>query len=246
MAVRRTIYKEALTIISIGIASFIIAGQYDFLEQFIEFSRAHEDWELDELLITCVVLSFCLTVVLIKRSRQLNHEINLRIEIEQELARQALIDPLTNLPNRRNFLPRFKESVEQARTSNIIQAVLFIDIDDFKKINDTYGHTAGDELLVKISDLLSDSIRKTDLISRIAGDEFIIHLSNIQDRDEASLVAEKILERVYSSDDNRISLSIGIALMPEHASTAEELIASADSAMYIAKERGKNQYCYYA
>jgi len=119
---------------------------------------------------------------------------------------------------------------------------MFIDLDNFKKINDEYGHAVGDELLVSISQVLIQSVRKTDLVSRFAGDEFVVHLPGINNREEAAKVAQKIIESAATAHHTGASLSIGIAFTSDEVMSAESLIAAADQAMYLAKRSGKNTY----
>ncbi|WP_156498369.1 GGDEF domain-containing protein, partial [Oleiphilus sp. HI0079] len=222
--------------------SFLLAGHFDALELFVEFSQDHEDWELDEILVTAVSLVFVLSLLLFNRTRQLKDEIKRRKLYESEMALLASTDPLTKLSNRRDFLPKLERSISSIANSDEVHAVLFVDIDDFKQINDIHGHSVGDELLVNISKVLVEVVRKSDLVSRFAGDEFVIHLSGVQSRDEAALVAQKIIDRAAAVHEISISLSIGISFTSENNMSAESLISEADRAMYVAKERGKNGY----
>lgn len=239
---KRQIYREVGALIAVGIASFLLAGHYDVLELFVEFSHNHENWELDEILITAVSLVLVMAILLFNRTLQLNNEIKHRKLYEREMAILASTDPLTKLSNRRDFLPKLEHSISSIATSEEIHALLFVDIDDFKEINDVHGHSVGDELLVNISQVLVDAVRKTDLVSRYAGDEFVIYLSGVKSREEATLVAQKIIDRAASVHEISVSLSIGISFTSEKNMSAERLINEADRAMYIAKERGKNGY----
>lgn len=238
--------KENIGLIVVTLVSFLVAGHFDVLEEFIEFSEAHEDWELDELLTTSFAVMIYLAIVLYSKTKQLHKEIAERIQTQEQVTRLATLDPLTDLPNRREFLPHLEQAIKKADIDNDLQALLFIDIDDFKRINDNYGHAVGDELLVDIARVLQSSIRRTDKICRIAGDEFIVHLPNLGTQEEVALVADKILAGVSVLREGSITLSIGIAMIPWDAKTSVELIANADHAMYQAKEAGKNRYCFYS
>lgn len=238
--------KERIGLIAVAVVSFLIAGHFDLLEKFIDYSHSHEDWELDEIFTSSFVVMVYLAILLHFKNKRLSKEIAKRVQAQDQINRLASLDPLTNLPNRRDFLPRLDQAIKRAHEDDELQALLFIDIDDFKVINDTFGHVVGDELLVDLARVLKNSIRRTDTLCRIAGDEFIVHLPNIRNREEATLVADKILAEVSSLQRGPITLSIGIAMVPEDAKTSVELIANADRAMYQAKETGKNRYYFFS
>jgi diguanylate cyclase (GGDEF)-like protein len=140
-------------------------------------------------------------------------------------------------------------SISQARRDNSIIAVMFIDLDGFKQVNDTYGHDAGDEVLRVTATRFHSVLRETDTVARIGGDEFLVILTELHSRDNASLVAEKILhvvsEPVYFDDSEAsVGASIGISLFPGDGNDMETLIKMADAAMYKAKSEGKNGYIF--
>ena len=173
--------------------------------------------------------------------------------VENNLRHLALHDPLTNLPNRTLLHERLFHSVRMAQKNNELFAVLHLDLDGFKVINNTYGHSLGDLLLQKVSERLVSSIHKDDLLARMGGDEFAIisYPSKNEGLIPASVTAQKIvseLTRPYTINDQEffITGSIGISLYPEDGNNAISLLKNADIAMYRAKELGKNNFQFYS
>ncbi len=168
-------------------------------------------------------------------------------EAEEKVRHAASHDGLTNLPNRTLFLDRVSVALATARRNRSQAAVLFIDLDGFKAVNDTLGHEAGDLLLQGVAERLRSCVREMDTVSRHGGDEFTISLVGVTDRDAAALVAKKLISRLsdpFALDGRQanIGASIGIAMYPEHGETAEDLLQQADAAMYAVKHRGKNNF----
>ncbi len=159
-------------------------------------------------------------------------------------------DVLTNLPNLRLARDRLKMACSHATRNKGRVALLFIDLDGFKQVNDEFGHEAGDHILRVVAQRLSGSIRQVDTAARLGGDEFILLLNEVADGDAATLVAGKIVaviaEPIYYNDHLlKIGSSIGIALFPDHATDPEELFKKADEAMYTVKRSGKNNFSMY-
>ncbi|MCW8837235.1 MAG: EAL domain-containing protein, partial [Thiovulaceae bacterium] len=166
---------------------------------------------------------------------------------EQMIERLAYYDSLTNLPNRLLFKDRVKTAISNAKRHKTKVAIMFLDLDNFKIVNDTLGHSVGDKLLVYVSKLLNDILRENDTISRVGGDEFTILLTDIHSENDAQHIAKKIfnsLEGEHEIDFHKllISTSIGIALYPDSALDIDKLIRNADTAMYEAKKANKNNY----
>jgi diguanylate cyclase (GGDEF)-like protein/PAS domain S-box-containing protein len=173
-----------------------------------------------------------------------NTELKLK---EDNLRYLAYHDPLTGLPNRKYFAEKLNESLFWAKSNNILLGLLFIDLDGFKKVNDTLGHEMGDLLLVTVSQRLTNCLRGSDTVARLGGDEFTVILRTIPNIKVASIIAEKILFSLSQPivlDDNvaNISASVGISIYPINSYDAESLIRQADAAMYRAKHLGKNRY----
>ncbi|HEY5719069.1 MAG TPA: GGDEF domain-containing protein, partial [Gammaproteobacteria bacterium] len=157
---------------------------------------------------------------------------------------------LTGLPNRVLYLDRLQQQIRLARRDRRELAVLFLDLDEFKPINDRYGHDVGDQVLREVAERLSECVRSADTVARIGGDEFTIVVGPLDTAGDATIVARKILESVarpflVDRHSHQIGVSIGIALYPQDASDAEGLTRRADAAMYVAKSCGRNTVRYY-
>jgi diguanylate cyclase (GGDEF)-like protein/PAS domain S-box-containing protein len=167
-------------------------------------------------------------------------------KFEREMEKLAFYDQLTSLPNRRFFSEKMSDALSIAKDTRAPLAVLFIDLDGFKKVNDTYGHHAGDSLLQQVAKRLSSSIRDGDLVSRLAGDEFTIMLPNTKKLNAVNIATRILqsLQQLFPIGDQDVSItpSIGLAMYPEHGNDVQTLIKNADAAMYQAKLSGKNSY----
>jgi len=169
----------------------------------------------------------------------------------QRIASLAYSDPLTGLANRTSLMPALEQAVQRARRRNAKLAVVFVDLDGFKQINDIYGHDAGDALLIELAGRLRDNLRASDLIARLGGDEFLVVLEDVQDPGPVEIVANKLLAetvRPYTLPGARASVtaSIGISIFPDDAADAIALMKHADIAMYAAKQAGKNTCRFYS
>jgi diguanylate cyclase (GGDEF)-like protein len=190
------------------------------------------------------------TAELATSNAQLQAEVAERQRAEVRLDHLAHHDPLTHLPNRLLFVEHLQRSIANAERHMRQIAVLFIDLDRFKEVNDTLGHTIGDELLVEIAKRLSGHIRTGDLLSRLGGDEFVCVLENVDSLFEAANVAEKLNARIAGPIELRnhslqISASIGIAIYPQDGADTDNLLRAADTAMYQAKKMGRNTHHFY-
>lgn len=167
-----------------------------------------------------------------------------------ELSYRANHDQLTSLPNRTLFNDRLQEAFKQAERQSSVFALLFIDLDHFKPVNDKYGHEAGDLVLKTVSRRMQSAIRNIDTVARLGGDEFGVLFLNVKDKENISRLTGVLLREIskpvfYGSEMLNIGASIGIAFYSEKVKDAKELINQADSAMYQAKNAGRNQYCYF-
>lgn len=165
--------------------------------------------------------------------------------------RQAHFDHLTQLPNRLMFHENLHASIEQSKRSGFPFALIFLDLDLFKEVNDTFGHDEGDALLKQVAQRISDCCRRSDQVARLGGDEFVMIIQDLKSHDDIHPICEKILGSVskpYSLavSDIRISCSMGVAFYPDDADNATDLLKYVDFAMYAAKERGRNQYCLFS
>jgi diguanylate cyclase (GGDEF)-like protein len=183
------------------------------------------------------------------------HEMQLRVtstmaELDasrRHLAHVARHDTLTGLPNRAVFIDRVEHAILTARRSGRFLAVLFIDLDNFKDINDNFGHAVGDEILVLVAQALRTAVREADTVARLGGDEFVILLESMDEELDARRVAQALIDRVAeriaaSGRTLGLGLSIGISLYPRDGANAGELIRRADEAMYLSKQQAGNRY----
>lgn len=166
-------------------------------------------------------------------------------EHESELDQLAHYDPLTKLPNRALLADRLEQALAQARRSGTLLAVCYVDLDDFKPVNDQFGHEVGDRLLNVVALRLKECVRATDTVSRLGGDEFVLLLGELGSEDECRQAVDRVLRLLsqpVTLDGNavRVSASIGIALFPRDGSPADALLRHADQAMYAAKQAGRN------
>ena len=168
-------------------------------------------------------------------------------KVENQLRILARFDSLTGLPNRNQFEEKLEEAIARSRRSKKPMALMFLDIDYFKSINDSIGHHGGDVVLQQFARRLLQSVRKTDTVSRLAGDEFTIILEGLQNEDETRVVAGKIVEAMREvftiGDETRsVTTSIGIAVRRPDEVSAEALLRRADEALYLAKSAGRNTF----
>jgi diguanylate cyclase (GGDEF)-like protein/PAS domain S-box-containing protein len=173
---------------------------------------------------------------------------------EGRVMQLAYNDPLTGLPNRKLMMDRLEQAIVSAKRRKGRLALLFVDLDEFKEVNDTYGHDTGDQLLIEIANKLRDVVRReNDTIARIGGDEFLILLTDVRDKSHIETVAQLLFEK-FSKPLSigaqalklRVKFSVGIALYPEHGENSETLIHHADTAMYkVKKGHGKNQFRFF-
>jgi diguanylate cyclase (GGDEF)-like protein/PAS domain S-box-containing protein len=162
----------------------------------------------------------------------------------------AFYDPLTDLPNRALVMDRLNHMLMDARRYEKRLAVLFIDLDDFKKINDSLGHIEGDAMLVEAAERLRDAVREIDTVGRLGGDEFVVLLGSITGVKDVHPIAENLLEcfqQKFQLKDRGflVTASLGVAIYPEDGQSSTELLRNADTAMYCAKDLGRNTYCYF-
>lgn len=169
--------------------------------------------------------------------------------LEQQLRKMAYFDDLTDLPNRKMLDRHIKKALARSKRHGHPFALMFLDLDDFKMINDERGHEIGDKYLIEITKRLDNCVREEDLIARFGGDEFIVVFEETE-QTEIETIAGRILDSLQSpvfinDDELKVSASIGVSLYPEHGETKEALIRRADQAMYAAKHDGKNHYQVY-
>ncbi len=181
----------------------------------------------------------------------MEQEIQRRLIAEQKIEYQAMHDPLTQLPNRWHIQDSIKKAIDRANRQESQLAILFLDLDGFKKINDELGHDAGDAFLKELSARFKENIRSSDLIARIGGDEFIIVFTDVSD---TLNLTNKLIQLIdvasrpafWHGNEMRAGASIGVSMFPEHGTDSDLLIKCADNAMYQAKEAGRNCFRFYS
>jgi diguanylate cyclase (GGDEF)-like protein/PAS domain S-box-containing protein len=185
-----------------------------------------------------------------KRMIGTHADITKRKSMEERMHHMAHYDPLTELPNRALINDRLQQAVIKARRDKSHMALMFLDLDKFKPVNDNLGHDIGDLLLKQVAQRLLESVRASDTVARIGGDEFVVLLPAIEQEQDATVVAEKILQSLnrpfeVAGHHLEISVSIGIAAYPEHGDNEKLLLINADIAMYHAKHAGRNGYRFF-
>jgi len=173
------------------------------------------------------------------------------VEREESLYRQAHFDPLTGLPNRQLLKDRLEQQLVSARIDNHSGAILFLDLDRFKEINDVYGHSVGDVVLQQAADRVVSEVRGRDTVARLGGDEFVIILPSIRNHTIVRATAHRLLNRLAQAftvhgTDHYLGASIGIVIFPEDGDSVEMLLKNADSAMYRAKDAGRNRFEFFS
>jgi len=177
-------------------------------------------------------------------------DITERVKREKELEQYALYDTLTGLSNRVNFLNKLESLIKDRVYKEKKHALMFIDLDNFKEINDTMGHSVGDQVLIQSAKRIKNSVREDDIVARFGGDEFVLVVKNISSEFVIDDIAKKILDNLSEAIEIKgkkfyIGASIGISLIPDDSKNIESLLSYADSAMYRAKEGGRNRYEFY-
>ena len=178
------------------------------------------------------------------------HDISEIAAMAARLSHMAYYDNLTDLPNRARLQDRARQALAQARRSGAGMAVVYLDLDGFKQVNDALGHDAGDLLLAEFARRVRAAVRATDTVSRQGGDEFVVLLAVPADAAQVAVVARKILATceaafVLAGTPARVGVSGGIALYPQHGESFEVLSRHADTAMYAAKRSGRGRFCLY-
>jgi diguanylate cyclase (GGDEF)-like protein len=190
-------------------------------------------------------------VILARYQRLLGEKERERAAQEERIRHQAYHDLLTGLPNRASFAEHLAEAIRRAKRAGTPLALLFLDLDLFKNVNDSLGHDAGDALLRLCAERIRRAVREADMAFRMAGDEFTVLLEDVRGPEEAAMVATRVLEGLgeplqLGESALAVTASIGIALYPADEAVAERLIKAADTAMYRAKELGRNRYAFFA
>jgi len=229
-----------------GLKHFLTSGEGVILNSRVEMLGLHRDGR--EL-----PIELSITAINTAGKYEFNgfiRDITSRKESEELIWNQANFDTLTGLPNRRMFHDRLAQEIKKSHRAGLKMALMFIDLDRFKEVNDTLGHSMGDILLQEAARRISSCVRETDTVARLGGDEFTVILAELDDTGNIERVAESIRQNLtepFQLGDEvvYISASIGITLCPDDANDDEELLKNADQAMYVAKSQGRNQASYF-
>ncbi len=234
------------------------AQDVDFYQHFWQTIKGGGTWHGDIVNVrrdgTLYTVSQAVTPLL-NTNGQVSHyvaileDITERKATEERIQHTAHFDLLTDLPNRGLFFDRLGQALALARRDEQAGALLFLDLDHFKEVNDQLGHAAGDTLLITVAKRLRGQVRESDTVARLGGDEFTVILPSLRDSDDATRVADKILAAIaqplfIAGRELAVGVSIGIALFPESGNTVEQILNAADDAMYLAKRTGRNRYAF--
>ncbi len=198
-----------------------------------------------------VLVYLVMQLILARYRRLLREQERSRVAQQERIHHQAYHDALTGLPNRASFTEHLEAAMRRAKRAGWPLGLLFIDLDLFKRVNDSLGHDAGDRLLRVAAERIRRAVREADLLFRMGGDEFTVLLEDVRGPEEAAAVAGRVLEAMaepleLQHQELSVSASIGIALYPRDDVVGERLLKSADAAMYRAKELGRNRYAFFA
>ncbi len=233
--------KLGITILGVSSLIHIIWEVYEFIRRGELISK--EEFEMIIIVNLVKVSVTILTTIYLVKINQHRKELQI---LNEKLGKLAHMDHLTGLPNRLMLEDYINQVIKNSEKYNKKFSVMFLDLDRFKEVNDTFGHAIGDSLLIQVAERLNRSVRKHDVVFRLAGDEFIIVLKDI-DKEECRNVAERIINEMSDSFtlegmESSVSPSIGISFYPENGVIYQEIIKSADKAMYLAKLKGKNNF----
>ncbi|MEJ0012856.1 MAG: EAL domain-containing protein [Bauldia sp.] len=246
---KSNVTEAEIAIVAGAVAAFLLLSRLDTFEWYYEETRIYENWQLDELANAFVVGTVALAIILFLRSRRLTAEVRRRVAAEAEASALARHDPLTGIANRRLFNERLTASIAAARRSGARAAVLSLDLNRFKAVNDTHGHMVGDNLLIAITERLRPLVRSDDSFARLGGDEFALAVFGV-DREHLVRLANRIIAALDEPFDigqirTDTGVSIGISLFPEDGGDGEALIRKADMAMYRTKAIGVSGYSFF-
>jgi diguanylate cyclase (GGDEF)-like protein len=235
------------TVVAATIIVACVAIWFDAFDRLAHFVAEHEKWELDEVIIVMLFSGAAAFVMLLLRARELRAEVDRRKMAEERAIMLARHDPLTGLPNRRVMKDDVDAALARVRTAGSECAVLLIDLDLFKPVNDVHGHAAGDAVLVEVARRLSYAIEGRGTVARLGGDEFACVLHYNSGSDLPARIARNLIRRlaepiIFESARVQIGATIGISRAPRDGSTSTELLHAADLAMYEGKRDGRRTY----
>jgi diguanylate cyclase (GGDEF)-like protein len=234
--------RDGVVIFGLALAIYAWAHFGDLPPKLFQFALDNTDYEVDDLIFVVFILSIALMIVAWRRVHDLGREITARRAAEDAARKLARHDPLTGLPNRRYFNEKLDEALHDILAEGRRAAVLMLDLDGFKAINDVHGHLVGDKALIEFTERLA-AAAKGALVARVGGDEFAVVLPKIGSLDEPAGLARRIVKAVaepFHIADNEAVLGVGIAVAPDDGTSAGELVRRADLALYRAKAEGRS------
>lgn len=243
----RGTFTELFLLLLAAFCVFAVAVYLDLHERFEAWADRYEEWHIDEVLLLALLLVSALFIFTWRRWKESNAEVAQRRILQKELEHRATHDSLTDLPNRILLMDRIKHALARTSREKECAAVLLLDLDEFKEVNDAFGHESGDKVLKEVANRLREHRRPTDTVSRLGGDEFVVVVEGIKDTSEVARVAERLLNVLgepVELDDREapISASVGVALGAYPEDDPEDLLRKADAMMYQAKRAGKTTY----
>ncbi len=241
---------DAFFLTLIALLTALLCARYDAMESLMEFAEEYERYEIDEIFSLLIILSFSFGVFAWRRVLDLRDQIGRRNAAEARMRHLAMHDTLTGLPNRALFARRLNQEIARAERDNTRVAVLALDLDAFKQINDFYGHGVGDALLVAAGERISELVRRMDTVARLGGDEFAVIQPGLDGPDPAAALAARIVRALaepFEVEGHKLvmSVSVGITLSSRKRVNPEELLRAADVAMYRSKTEGRSTYTFF-
>jgi diguanylate cyclase (GGDEF)-like protein len=242
---RRRDIRDGIVIVAVLVASFVFFDLGDIFLKIADLVREYEDWGADDAVLMSFMLTVSLAVFSFRRLQDLFKEIKARAAAEAEALKLARHDPLTGLPNRRFFTEKLDDVLVRAAYRGRRTAVLMLDLDGLKAVNDTYGHEAGDRALIEVGKRLSTVMRSGTSLARVGGDEFAVILPNIGSLDDPAGLARRILGAIaepfmIGGVATTLGVEVGIAVAPEDGTEQVELVRRAARALYRAKANGQS------
>ncbi len=241
-----------LSIIQKALNSITIEEMQSITQKWIsiKYDALLDPWIVRYVIFPSGLFIIALVVVILWRNNSLKQEVGRRKKAEDKLYHTAFYDHLTSLANRRLFIDRLEQAIKYSKRTKQKLAVVFIDLDDFKLVNDNYGHIEGDKVLQEIAKRLVDSVREADIAARLGGDEFVLLLNDIKDESAIRHLLHKLTSKVCDSikigkNIHAVKLSIGVAIYPVDGDNTDQLLNNADRSMYISKSSEEHSFTFF-
>ena len=241
-----------LTIIQKALNSITIEEKQSITQKWIsiKYDALIDPWIVRYVIFPTSLFIMIMAVVVLWWNKVLKREVERRKKAEDKLYHAASHAPLTGLANRRLFIDRVEQAIKYSKRTKQQLAVVFIDLDDFKPINDNFGHKEGDKVLQEVANRLVGSVREADVAARFGGDEFVLLLNNIKDEPAIRHLLHKLASKICDSiqigkNNHMVKLSIGVAIYPMDGDNIDQLLNNADSSMYLSKSSAEHTYTFF-